>query len=94
MMGLVNKLLTMKLSFVQDKDEDGQLSYKLDPSVFLSSAVCVATEQSVRYSPIDVFVHYDGKRAPDIAPSRYAVRHLITREVSRSHSAVTRADLS
>ena len=36
MMGLVNKLLTMNLSFVQDKDEDGQLSYKLDPSVFPS----------------------------------------------------------
>ena len=33
------------------------------------------------YSPIDVFVTYDGKRAPDIAVSRYAVRHLVASEV-------------
>lgn len=33
-------------------------------------------------SPIDVFVHFDGKRATDIATSRYAVRHMVTHEVS------------
>jgi len=32
-------------------------------------------------SPIDVFVTYDGKRAADIAVSRYAVRHLVAAEV-------------
>lgn len=32
--------------------------------------------------PIDVFIHFEGKRASDIAASRYAVRHLITNEVS------------
>lgn len=31
--------------------------------------------------PIDVFVTYDGKRASDIAVSRYAVRHLVASEV-------------
>lgn len=31
--------------------------------------------------PVDVFVTYDGRRAPDIAVSRYAVRHLIATEV-------------
>ena len=59
-----------------------------------SSPFLGSDELTISGSPIDVFVHYDGKRAADIAPSRYAVRHLITREVSRSHSAVTRADLS
>lgn len=39
----------------------------------------VATHE--RHRPIDVFVTYDGKRAPDIAISRYAVRHLIATEV-------------
>ena len=29
-----------------------------------------------------MFVTYDGKRAPDIAVSRYAVRHLVAAEVS------------
>lgn len=32
--------------------------------------------------PIDVFVTYDGKRASDIALSKYAVRHLVATEVS------------
>ncbi|KWU40983.1 P-loop containing nucleoside triphosphate hydrolase protein, partial [Rhodotorula sp. JG-1b] len=31
--------------------------------------------------PIDVFVHFDGKRASDIAPGRFAVRQMILREV-------------
>ena len=32
--------------------------------------------------PIDVFVHFEGKRATDMALSRYAARHLIANEVS------------
>lgn len=32
--------------------------------------------------PVDVFVTYDGKRAADLAVSRYAVRHLVAAEVS------------
>jgi hypothetical protein len=32
--------------------------------------------------PVDVFVTYDGKRAADIPPPRYAVRHLVATEVS------------
>ncbi|GAA5965764.1 hypothetical protein JCM8115_000918 [Rhodotorula mucilaginosa] len=31
--------------------------------------------------PIDVFVHFDGKRASDIAPGRFAVRQMINREI-------------
>ncbi|BGO89065.1 Chromosome transmission fidelity protein 18 [Rhodotorula toruloides] len=31
--------------------------------------------------PIDVFVHFDGKRPTDIAPGRYAVRQMINREI-------------
>ncbi|KAF8590060.1 P-loop containing nucleoside triphosphate hydrolase protein [Ramaria rubella] len=31
--------------------------------------------------PIDVFITYDGKRAPDVAISRYAVRHLVAAEI-------------
>ena len=34
------------------------------------------------YRPVDTFVTYDGKRAADIAPPRYAVRHLVATEVS------------
>lgn len=34
-----------------------------------------------------MFVTYDGKRAADIAVSRYAVRHLVAAEVSREHGA-------
>ncbi|SGZ06610.1 BQ5605_C031g10956 [Microbotryum silenes-dioicae] len=59
---LVNTMLGLGLAFVLDKNEEGQLMYKLEP-------------------PIDVFVHFEGKRATDIAASRYAVRHLVTREM-------------
>ncbi|CDO76430.1 hypothetical protein BN946_scf184781.g7 [Trametes cinnabarina] len=59
---LVNIMATLELRFVQEKNEDGQLVYRLDP-------------------PIDVFVTYDGKRAADIAVSRYAVRHLVAAEI-------------
>lgn len=31
MLKLINTMLAMKLSFVQDKNEDGQLTYKLEP---------------------------------------------------------------
>lgn len=34
MLKLINRLLLMKLSFIQDKNEEGQLSYKLDPCVY------------------------------------------------------------
>ncbi|KAI0823557.1 P-loop containing nucleoside triphosphate hydrolase protein [Trametes gibbosa] len=59
---LVDIMATLELRFVQEKSEDGQLVYRLDP-------------------PIDVFVTYDGKRAADIAVSRYAVRHLVAAEI-------------
>ncbi|TFY71375.1 hypothetical protein EVG20_g1639 [Dentipellis fragilis] len=50
---LVDIMVSLELRFVQEKAEDGQLVYRLDP-------------------PIDIFVTYDGKRASDIAVSRYA----------------------
>ncbi|KAL4077289.1 P-loop containing nucleoside triphosphate hydrolase protein [Scleroderma yunnanense] len=59
---LVEVMVSLGLRFIQEKAEDGQLVYRLDP-------------------PIDVFVTYDGKRAPDIAISRYAVRHLVASEI-------------
>jgi hypothetical protein len=46
------------------------------------------------HRPIDVFIHFDGKRASDMAPSRYAVRHLITREVSLFDSSVCLATVA
>ncbi|KAF5389958.1 hypothetical protein D9757_003561 [Collybiopsis confluens] len=59
---LVDIMSALELRFVQERAEDGQLTYRLDPAV-------------------DVFVTYDGKRASDIAVSRYAVRHLVAQEV-------------
>ncbi|KAJ3773940.1 P-loop containing nucleoside triphosphate hydrolase protein [Lentinula raphanica] len=59
---VVNIMSNLELRFVQERADDGQLTYRLDP-------------------PVDVFVTYDGKRASDIAVSRYAVRHLVAQEV-------------
>ncbi|KAF8211876.1 P-loop containing nucleoside triphosphate hydrolase protein [Mycena galopus ATCC 62051] len=74
---LVDIMSTLELQFFQERAEDGQLTYRLDP-------------------PIDVFVTYDGKRAADIAVSRYAVRHLVAGEIeaqmiSRKVDVVERA---
>lgn len=62
---LVGVMANLELRFVQEKTEEGQLVYRLDP-------------------PVDVFVTYDGRRAADIAVSRYAVRHLVAAEVRTS----------
>ncbi|KAH9483909.1 Chromosome transmission fidelity protein 18-like protein [Psilocybe cubensis] len=59
---VVDIMSTLELRFVQEKTDDGQLTYRLDP-------------------PIDVFITYDGKRAPDITVSRYAVRQLVSGEI-------------
>ena len=42
-----------------------------------------ASPLTVGTRAIDVFVTYDGRRAADIAVSRYAVRQLVANEVSR-----------
>jgi chromosome transmission fidelity protein 18 len=78
---LVNVMASLELRFVQERAEDGQLVYRLDPCVLASARAnaCVLTPAD---RPIDSFVTYDGKRAADIAPPRYAVRHLVATEVS------------
>ncbi|KXN91400.1 Chromosome transmission fidelity protein 18 [Leucoagaricus sp. SymC.cos] len=65
---LVEIMSALELRFVQDRGDEGQLSYRLEP-------------------PVDVFVTYDGKRASDIAASRYAVRHLVATEVDAKLAA-------
>ncbi|KAK7033996.1 Chromosome transmission fidelity protein 18 [Paramarasmius palmivorus] len=67
---LVDIMSTLELRFVQERTEDGQLTYRLDP-------------------PIDVFITYDGKRAPDIPVSRYAVRHMVAEQVDARLSSQT-----
>ena len=79
---LVNIMVALELRFVQEREEDGQLVYRLDP--YAASFQTAMLDLTCCFlSPIDVFVTYDGKRASDIAISRYAVRHLVAAEVSR-----------
>lgn len=77
---LVNIMVSLELRFVEERAEDGQLVYKLDPSVLHLFRVNIP-ELMLIYRPVDTFVTYDGKRAADIAPPRYAVRHLVATEV-------------
>lgn len=60
---LVDLMITLGLTFEQEKTEDGQPMMRLEPA-------------------IDVFVHYDGKRAADVAAGRFAVRQLVSQSVS------------
>jgi chromosome transmission fidelity protein 18 len=81
---LVDIMASLELRFVQERAEDGQLSYRLDPYVIYCE-IWLFNSDSNR--PIDVFITYDGKRPTDIAVSRYAVRHLVSAEV-RCHAAL------
>ncbi|KAF8328797.1 uncharacterized protein EI90DRAFT_3063580 [Cantharellus anzutake] len=65
---LVNIMVSLGLRFEQERTEDGQLAYRLEP-------------------PIDVFTTYEGKKASDIAASRYVVRRMIAAEIEQVISA-------
>ena len=75
---VVDVMVALELRFVQEKQEDGQMMYRLDPCVKHYMRPSIA---DVNFSPIDVFITYDGKRATDITVSRYATRHMIAGEV-------------
>jgi chromosome transmission fidelity protein 18 len=76
-------MASLELRFVQERADDGQLAYRLDPYVRLDDRTCDIFIIFLFFKrPVDVFVTYDGKRAADIAVSRYAVRHLVAGEVS------------
>ncbi|KAG8995078.1 hypothetical protein FRB90_000281 [Tulasnella sp. 427] len=55
---LVDVMVSLELRFVQEKNEDGQLMYRLDP-----------------------------KRASDIPPPRYAVRHMVAAAIEDEYAA-------
>lgn len=78
---LVDIMVALEFRFMQEKSEDGQLVYRLEPWVFLKLLARVVPDSQC--SPADVFMTYDGKRSADIAISRYAVRHLVASEASR-----------
>lgn len=59
---LVRQMLDMNVSFVMDRNEEGQIVFKLEPQ-------------------LDVFAHYEGKRAADLPPARYNLRQLIAKEL-------------
>lgn len=84
---LVDIMSSLELRFLRERAEDGQLSYRLDPYVFRYTVTpCTMLGILKKFlRPIDVFVTYDGKRASDIAISRYAVRHLVAAAVILSH---------
>jgi len=71
-------MVALDLRFVQEKAEDGSLVYRLDPYV---PSLSLGKYLNSRFSPVDVFVTYDGKRSNDIAISRYAIRQLVANEV-------------
>lgn len=81
MLKLVNTMLSMNLFFVQSKNEEGQAIYKLEPCVPVPFLLLSRRSRRVHRRAIDVFIHYDGKRAEDLGPSRYAVRHMLATEV-------------
>lgn len=79
-------MVSLELRFVQERGEDGQLVYRLEPYVNrLCSRELPSDLRHSWYRPLDVFITYDGKRASDISISRYAVRHIVAAEARHTH---------
>jgi chromosome transmission fidelity protein 18 len=57
---LVNIMTSLELRFVQERADDGQRVYKLDPWVLKFARADIADACCM---PADIFVTYDGKRA-------------------------------
>lgn len=71
-------MIPLGLRFWSEKDENGQPMMRLEPYV---TCPCFLIKPD-SHRPIDVFIHYDGKRADDIAVSRFAVRQLVAQAVN------------
>jgi chromosome transmission fidelity protein 18 len=69
-------MIPLGLKFWIEKSESGQPMMRLEPYVDIAETTHVLTSR-----PIDVFITYDGKRADDIAASRFAVRQLVAQAV-------------
>lgn len=78
---LADIMACLELRFVQERGEDGQLTYRLDPCGYFCLFHNDHLMNPLPHRPIDVFVTYDSKRAVDITLSRYAVRHIVAQEV-------------
>lgn len=79
---LVDIMVSLELRLIQDKTEDGQLVYRLDPYVLLLRIISRLWTRLIFFPrPIDAFITYEGKRAADVAVQRYATRHLLAGEV-------------
>lgn len=74
-------MIPLGLRFWVEKTEGGQPMMRLEPCVH-HAIHSYRSCSSIR--PIDVFIHYEGKRADDIAASRFAVRQLVAQAVSLS----------
>ena len=73
---LVDLMIPLGLKFWVEKSESGQPMMRLEPQVQVE---LLRPQADIR--PIDVFITYDGKRADDIAASRFAVRQLVAQAV-------------
>ena len=66
-------MLDLQMSYQQDRNEDGQIVFKLEPQ-------------------LDVFIHYEGKRASDMPAARYNLRQLVARELEAENLRRTGGD--
>lgn len=73
---LVDLMIPLGLKFWIEKSESGQPMMRLEP---YAHSLYFRVKLTPR--PIDVFITYDGKRADDIAASRFAVRQLVAQAV-------------
>ncbi|GAA5862595.1 hypothetical protein JCM8547_002120 [Rhodosporidiobolus lusitaniae] len=87
---LLNRIVSPDLkpvsSTVVKNDERRQLMRLVNTMITTNMAFVLdkAEDGQLSYKidpPIDVFVHFEGKRAADIAPGRFAVRQMINREI-------------
>jgi len=80
---MFSRLVNIMVSGAAFRTREGRRRIANAQTRSVGSTLCIGGQSAgASHSPVDVFVTYDGKRAADIAPPRYAVQHLVATEIS------------
>lgn len=88
-MRLIDIMIEFGLSFIQEKNEDGQFIFKLDPYVEEWGGFNFVTKTIFYFfSPVEQLLNFNLSAPKNVLPRQYAVRQMI------SHEVCTKDDLS
>lgn len=81
-------MIDFGLTFIQDKNEDGQFVYKLEPWVVLFMDRITRVWCSYWFRPIEQIMNFERFGIKGVLNNKYAVRQLVAQEVRDSASKI------